>query len=127
MKHKYHHMHLICSNLEQMIDFFTENLGAELVERRKFGVSDGATLDHSGVRINLRVAREEDQIAGDSSQALFGYDHMGFEVEDLDATYEELKEKGFTFTIPPQQRGNLKFAFFKGPDNITVEIMQPID
>ncbi len=126
MKHRYHHMHLICSDLEQMISFFIEILGAELVERRKFGVSDGATLDHSGVRINLRVSREEDGIAGDASIVHYGFDHMGFEVDDLDAVYDELKGKGFTFTIPPQERGGLKFAFFKGPDNITVEILQPL-
>ncbi len=126
MSYQFHHLHLICSDLEQTISFFCEILGSELVERRKFGISDGATLNHGGTRINLRVARDNDGIDGDASQAHYGYDHIGFEVEDLDAVYNKLKDKGYAFTVLPQQRDNLKFAFFKGPDNITIEIMQPV-
>jgi catechol 2,3-dioxygenase-like lactoylglutathione lyase family enzyme len=126
MGFKYHHIHLVCSDLEEMIRFFTEDMGAELVERRKFGESDGATLDQEGVRINLRVGRESDAIVEDSSRVRHGYDHLGLEVEDLEAAYNQLKDKGYTFTVPPQDLGNLKFAFFKGPDNITIEILQPI-
>ena len=59
MNYRVHHFHLVCSDLEQMISFMTETLGAELVERRKFGTADGATLDLAGNRINLRVARDD--------------------------------------------------------------------
>jgi glyoxylase I family protein len=117
---------LICSDLEQTISFFCEILGSELVERRKFGISDGATLNHGGTRINLRVARDNDGIDRDASQAHYGFDHIGFEVEDLDAVYNKIKDKGYAFTVLPQQRDNLKFAFFRGPDNISIEIMQPV-
>ena len=71
MKYRYHHLHLICSDLEEMIHFFSETLGAELVARRKFGTSDGASLDLSGVLINLRVAREHETVVHGDSKTRF--------------------------------------------------------
>ena len=124
MNYRVHHYHLICSDLEQMIAFMTETLGAGLVERRKFGPADGATLDLAGNRINLRVARDEETISGDGSDARYGYDHLGLEVDDVDKAYEELTAKGYTFTIPPRDFDQWRIAFFKGPDNITIEILQ---
>ena len=124
MKYRYHHFHLICSKLEDTERFFTGMLGAKLIERRKFGTADGATLDLNGTSINLRVKREDESITSDSSQPRFGYDHLGLEVEDVDAAYKELKEKGITFTIPPTDGVNGRMAFLKGPDGITIELFQ---
>lgn len=68
MVYRYHHLlHLICSDLDRMENFFVEGLGAKLVERRKFGTADGAILDLNGIKINLRVSRKDGVIAGDSS------------------------------------------------------------
>jgi glyoxylase I family protein len=124
MKSRVHHVHLICSNLEAMIQFFSSSLGATLVARRKFGTADGATLDLDGTLINLRVARGDEKVTGDSAQVRYGYDHLGLEVENVDATYEELKAKGFSFTAPPSDLEQWRVAFFKGPDNITIELIQ---
>ena len=126
MTYRYHHFHLICSNLAHTEDFFTGMLGAKLIRRRKFGTADGALLDLSGTTISLRAAREDDNIAGDSSQERYGYDHLGLEVEDLDAAYEELKGKGITFSVLPRNVEGGKMAFLKGPDGITIELFQPL-
>jgi len=101
-------------------------LEAKLIQRRKFGTADGAVLDLNGTTISLRKAREDDNITGDSSQQRYGYDHLGLEVEDLDAVYEELKEKGITFSIPPTNVETGRMAFIKGPDGITIELFQPL-
>jgi len=106
-----------------MIGFFTETLDAKLVVRRKFGTADGATLDLDGTFINLRVAREDEEIAGDSSQDCYGYHHLGLEVDNVDEIYEELKGKGFSFTITPTDFEEVRIAFFKGPDNIIIEVL----
>ena len=124
MEYRYHHFHLICSNLEDTERFFTGMLGAKLIERRKFGTVDGATLDLNGTRVNLRVKREDENIIGDSSQPRYGYDHLGLEVEDVNVAYKELKERAITFTIPPTDIVNGRMAFLKGPDGITIELLQ---
>jgi len=122
--YRYHHLHLICSDLERTERFFVEILGARLVERRKFGTADGAVLDLHGARINLRISRPDEVMTGDGSQKHYGYDHLGLELEDIDSAYKELQEKGFEFISPPTDTGISKVAFFRGPDNIIIELLQ---
>ena len=126
MTYRFHHIHLLCSNLQNSIDFFTAIPGATLVTRKKFRNADGATLDLNGTKINLRVARENEVINTDTSQPFYGYNHMGFRVEDTDEAYKELTDKGFEFISPPMDVGANRIAFFKGPDNIIIEVLQPL-
>ena len=107
-----------------MIAFFTESLAAKLVRRQKFGTADGACLDLQGTAVNLRVAREDDAITGDASKTRYGYDHIGLEVDDLEAAFKDLQARGFSFLMPPTQITDLKIAFFKGPEDITIELIQ---
>lgn len=127
MKYRYHHIHIICRDLQTTEAFFTGDLGAKLVERRKFGNADGAILDLGGTHIYLRTSRDGDSITGDSSNPRFGYDHLGLQVDDLDAAHKTLSAKGYVFFMPPQQLGNMRIAFLKGPDNISVELLQLLD
>ena len=124
MTYRLHHVHLICRDLERMINFFTDALGAALVARPKFGTADGASLDLQGTTVNLRVAREDEVMVGDASQARFGYDHLGLQVDDVDAACRDLKERGFTFFIEPKDIPDLRIAFFRGPEDITIELVQ---
>ena len=109
-----------------MITFFTEALEANLVERKKFGTADGASLDLQGTTVNLRVSREDEEIVGDASQSSYGYDHIGLEVEDIETAFKDLQARGFSFLVPPTDISNLKIAFFKGPEDITIELVQPL-
>ena len=127
MTYRFHHLHLICQDLEGMIDFFSEALGATLIARKKFGTADGASLDLQGTIVNLRVAREDEDIAGDASRTTFGYDHVGLQVEDVDAAYRDLKQRGFSFFMEPKDIPNLRIAFFKGPEDITIELVQELN
>ena len=127
MTYSLHHVHLICRDLEKMISFFEEALGVKLVERRKFGTADGATLDLQGIDINLRVAREGEEIRENLTPSSYGYDHIGLQVEDVQAAYEDLSNRGYSFFMPPTEGAGLIIAFFKGPENITIELVQPLD
>jgi catechol 2,3-dioxygenase-like lactoylglutathione lyase family enzyme len=118
---------MICKDLEGMIDFFSEALGATLIARKKFGTADGASLDLQGTTVNLRLAREDEDIAGDASRTTFGYDHVGLLVEDVDAAYQDLKQRGFSFFMEPKDLPNLRIAFFKGPEEITIELVQELN
>ena len=127
MTYRLHHLHLICKDLEGMINFFTEALKATLIARKKFGTADGASLDLQGTTVNLRVAREDENMVGDASQSSFGYDHLGLQVEDLDAAYRDLKQRGFSFFMEPKDIPDLRIAFFKGPEDITIELIQELN
>jgi catechol 2,3-dioxygenase-like lactoylglutathione lyase family enzyme len=126
MPYRFHHVHIVCKDLEQMIRFFTDLIGAELIDRRKFGTADGASLNLQGTTVNLRVAREDEEIVGDASQSRYGFDHIGLEVDDVDAAYKDLSQRGYSFFMPPKDIPNLRIAFFKGPEDITVELVQKL-
>jgi catechol 2,3-dioxygenase-like lactoylglutathione lyase family enzyme len=122
-----HHVHLICKDLENMIGFFDDAIGARLVERRKFGTADGATLDLQGIDINLRVVREGEEIRENRTLSSYGYDHIGLQVENVQAAYEDLAGRGYSFFMPPAEAAGMMVAFFKGPENITIELVQPLE
>jgi catechol 2,3-dioxygenase-like lactoylglutathione lyase family enzyme len=126
MKYQLHHFHLICSDLDKMIKFLTNTLGGKFVSYRKFGTADGAVIDLAGAPIFLRVARDGEEITGDQSRSTYGYHHIGLKVEDLDTCYSELKGQDFTFTTAPTATPNGKMAFFQGPDNIIIELVQEV-
>jgi catechol 2,3-dioxygenase-like lactoylglutathione lyase family enzyme len=125
MTYRFHHLHLICQDLEKMIGFFTGALGAALVVRKKFGPSDGATLDLQGTTVNLRVPREGEPTETAGPRSVLGYDHIGLTVGDVDAAYADLSAKGFEFITPPTDIPEVRIAFFKGPEDIVIELMQP--
>jgi catechol 2,3-dioxygenase-like lactoylglutathione lyase family enzyme len=127
MIYNFHHVHIICKDLEGMITFFTDALNAKLIARKKFGPADGASLDLQGITINLRVAREDEKMVGDASQSAFGFDHIGLQVEDVDAAHKDLSERGCSFFMPPKDIPNARIAFFKGPEDITIELIQSKD
>ena len=124
MAYRFHHLHLICRDLENMIGFFTDALGANLVERKQFGGADGAVLDLAGTTINLRVEKKDEIISGDASQTRYGFDHLGLEVEDLQKAMQELTPKGVEFLSEPMDLGKQLVVFFKGPEKITLELLQ---
>ncbi len=124
MKTRFNHVHLVCSDLETMIDFLTEVLGAEYLDRCKFGKADGARLKLSGVSISLRLPAGSEEFSVESPPRCFGYHHLGVEVEDLDGAYRELVDKGFEFTKKPGMGAAIRNAFFKGPDGVIIELME---
>ena len=127
MKCTFHHVHLLCSDLEQTISFFRDMFSATLVKYAKFGSADGATLDLNGTRVNLRVANDSETVAGDSSLLTHGYHHICVQTEDIDRGFSELSGQGVEFIAEPMDTPDSRIAFCKGPDNIVIEILQPME
>jgi catechol 2,3-dioxygenase-like lactoylglutathione lyase family enzyme len=65
-------------------------------------------------------------MVGDASQTRYGYDHLGLQVEDIDAAYEDLRKRGFNFFMEPKDIPDLRIAFFRGPEEITIELIQKL-
>lgn len=126
MKFNFHHVHLLCSDLEKTLGFFRDRLGATLVAYKKFGAADGATMDLNGTTVNLRVATDKEQVADDSALLTYGYHHICLSVDNLDGAYADLSGKGVEFITKPVDAGDNRISFCKGPDNIVIEILQPL-
>ena len=126
MTYSLHHVHLICRDLEKMIRFFEDVIGAKLAKRRQFGGADGAMMELEGIYINLRIAGDDDDIRENPVPTAYGYDHIGLQVEDVQAAHDDLVKRGYSFFMPPTEAAGSIIAFFKGPENIKIELMQPL-
>jgi len=53
-------------------------------------------------------------------------DHLGFSVDDLDATLARMRNDGVKVTTEPRSLadGRIKFAFVEGPDQVAIELIQ---
>ena len=120
---KMNHLHVICEDLQTMIDFWTSGVGASFKRYRSFGNAEGAVLALDGLQINLRVPKENEKGIATNNTSL-GYDHLGLEVDDLDAALSHLASFGCTIDSGPTELNDRKIAFLKGPENITLELMQ---
>lgn len=126
-----HHIHLVCRDLQPMIDFLTANFDAKFISMQKFGganpdkPADGASLDLGGTMVNLRVLQEKETLTDDASIKTYGLHHIGINVSDLDKIFKELSGKGFTFPCPPRKvNETTRTAFVEGPDNVTFELIE---
>ena len=53
-------------------------------------------------------------------------DHLGFSVDDLDATLARMRNDGIKVTAEPRSiaDGRIEFAFIEGPDQVAIELIQ---
>jgi glyoxylase I family protein len=113
---KAHHIALRTPDFGRAKAFYTEVLGlpvaAEMLGR------DCVFIDIGGTTIELTGAK--DQAPG----ATGAFAHIAFEVDDIDATFTELKAKGVEFFIEPRDAGVMRIAFFRDPDGNPLELFK---
>jgi lactoylglutathione lyase len=116
---------VVVSDMQRSVEFYRDLLGIPL----KFQSPDwtefqtGATtlaLHGGGVKASIPPAGDPTKQAGSCS--------IGFNVEDVDKTYEELKAKGIHFVMPPTQREGegIKLAVGLDPDGLPIAFAQTI-
>ena len=116
---------IVVSDMQRSVEFYRDKLGIPL----KFQSPDwtefatGTTtlaLHGGGIPSTQPPAGDPSKVAGACS--------IGFNVDDVDKTYEELKAKGITFVMPPMQREGegIKLAVAIDPDGLPVSFAQLI-
>ena len=74
---------------------------------------------------NIAAVAPGDKTAPPPEPPYQGLDHIGLRVIDLDATVSELKSKGARFTMEPTTiRPGVRIAFMRGPENVSIELLQ---
>ena len=124
---RFHHLHLLCSDVERSRTFFTQALGAVDTGPKSFGGAAGHTLELDGMRVYLREAKPgEDPEPGDGL-ARCGYHHIAVAAKDVDALCLRLERHGAVVTAPPRQTPSGRVAFVQGPDRIHIECYDPVE
>ena len=137
-----HHVGITVRSMKRSFDWYTEMFGVEPgpinhgsgpeLER---GVQvPGAELSFSMIRIgNVNIEfLEYHKPAGkdwDRTNGDVGSTHVCLEVDDMDAAYAELIERGAVFNGPPVtltdgELAGSRWAYLRDPDGIQLEIWQ---
>ena len=127
MQYGFHHIHLVCSSLEDTRAFFVDALGAEDGGVKFFGPAEGRKLDLDGVRVYLRGAKPEESREPGTGDLRFGYDHIGLKVPDVPRACDHLVGCGAVLMGEPRQTPSGWVAFLRGPDGIILELYDPVD
>jgi len=125
---RYLHTMVRASNLDATLDFFCDKLG--LVEVRR-------TESEKGRYTNIFLAAPEDAASAKATKAplleiTYNWDpedytggrnfgHLAFQVDDIYATCQKLKDAGVVINRPPRDG---YMAFVRSPDNISIELLQ---
>lgn len=114
---------IIVSDMNRSVEFYRDRLGIPLKfqspEWTEFATGTTTLALHGG-----GIARTGPPAGDPSKQA--GSCSIGFNVDDVDATYEELKAKGINFVMPPTQREGegIRLAVCIDPDGLPVSFAQ---
>jgi catechol 2,3-dioxygenase-like lactoylglutathione lyase family enzyme len=135
------HVSFTVSDIDQSIAFYRDILGLELKSGPRNGGGKGtetgtivgfpgARLKVAGLKLNddcvlelLQYVHPEGKKRVETQRCDVGSAHVAFLVKDVQAKYEELKEKGVHFVSAPARdtRGR-PVAYFYDPDGITLEL-----
>jgi lactoylglutathione lyase len=114
---------VIVSDMKRSIEFYRDMLGIPL----KFESPDWTEFATGTTTFALHGGgvKQQYQDTGDQSKTA-GACSIGFNVDDVDKTYEELKAKGMTFVMPPTQREGegIKLAVGLDPDGLPISFAQ---
>jgi glyoxylase I family protein len=122
-----HHVAIQTTDFDKALAFYTEILGAELLEKRKFKKREMAWLKAGETKIELFSKREGEKLHP-WSDFYSGPVHIAFLVNDLDEFLKTATDRGARFHpshpapfVPPVP-GAPRIAYLIGPDGEEIEL-----
>ena len=124
------HTSIRTSNIEKAIEFYSKFLGLKLISRREIPQNDAEIAflqdaEGKGATLELTFYRKQKKfIQPDYEDRLF--DHLAFEVKNLEKTIGAMKKEGVTITDEPfrlSPNGSL-IAFIEDPDGTLIELIE---
>jgi catechol 2,3-dioxygenase-like lactoylglutathione lyase family enzyme len=124
MAHGFHHVHIKSPNPRKTAQWWADVFDAKLLPEH--GAFCPVELD--GVLINISgVSPEEaETMAQGTAEGNFGLEHVGLTTDDLEADLTRLREHGLEIYIL-RDTPTMRMAFVETPDNVRVEIIQPLN
>ena len=117
----FHHVHLRCEDLDGAVSYYENIFDGKVLETADVGGLKVVRMEIGGERIFFSSKLGDMEVEDTSGNPRWGLYQLAFTVEDLDATVEELQAKGAELDY---LRPEIKRAFFKGPDNVQIELIE---
>ena len=133
------HVGLSVRDMEKAISFYRDMIGMEKVFDRSFDTPLADIIGEKGARARIVHMRLNNSVVelfdyqnpnarhpyGEQSQSNYGLTHVGFLVQDFQATYARLIKKGVKFLGQPVEiRPGVHVAYFHGAEYETCEMRE---
>lgn len=124
-KYRFDHIHFRSKDIEFTKKFWLEILGARLIKERELLGAPSYTFDLNGTSILVSGRGAGEKFEDSVSENLYGFWHFALLVNDISLSLQELKKQKIKcFHDPWEIRRGVKVAFVKGPDNISIELIE---
>jgi len=134
------HVGVSVIDLEKTVQFYTEVMGMEIeyyTYHKGVEISEVVNVDDAELKICvvkkgshrielLDYGKKRRNEIGYPDQTIPGLIHISFVVTDIDHEYERIKSIGYEFNSPPTvtRQNGPKICYFKGPDNVIIELYE---
>lgn len=115
-----HHIAIFTQNMATMEKFYTETLGFPVTKR--WDDVKIIFIDIGSTTIEL-MDRAEAPAPNSPAGAI---NHIALQVENLDAAYQELVEKGIKIKMEPRNFKDIRICFFYDPDGNSLELVEEL-
>ena len=117
MIHKIHKIALVTDDVEAAVEFYTQTLGLEVMERFPNEDDDDYVFLKAGDIILELMPKK-------STQADEGFHHISFKVDNVDVSAQELKDKGIQLEEEPFDAGDtgIRLSFLRGPNQVLLQL-----
>jgi lactoylglutathione lyase len=117
------HVHLRTPDPEATAQWFERIFGAQVIRSMQSG-KPRIDVKLGGANIFLAEVKPGDGVNAPPATPHQGLDHFGLAVSGIDAVAAELKAKGVQFTKEPHSpRPGIKICFLRGPQGISIELL----
>src|SRR5262245_13930832 len=117
-----HHIAILTPNLAALEAFYTQTLGFPVARRwDDVGI---VFIDVGGLWLELTQIEAANQSQPHMLDQGIGINHLAFQVDDVDITYQELVARGVRVIAEPAQYKEVRSAFFADPDGNVLEIIE---
>jgi glyoxylase I family protein len=122
-----HHVGLSTSHFARLRAFYVDTLGLPVM-----GGFSGHDIVFIGAG-NTTIELIGEAPSSDAAPVGFerrGWQHLAWDVADIDAAYAELTGRGVAIQVPPEdfppESPTMRIAFFADPDGNLIELIQPL-
>ncbi len=116
-----HHVAIFTRDMEKSLRFYSEVLGFRVTERF-YDEGEKAEIAFLDVGNTLLEIIAPSSGEGWSHSPSF---HIALQVEDVDRTFAELQAKGVPVILPLTETHGFRYAYFTGPMQEILEIVEP--
>jgi catechol 2,3-dioxygenase-like lactoylglutathione lyase family enzyme len=116
-----HHIAILTQNMATMEKFYSETLGFPVTKR--WDDVNIIFIDIGSTTIEL-IGSADAPVPNSPAGAI---NHIALHVENLDAAYQELVEKGIQIKMEPRNFQDIRLCFFYDPDGNSLELVQELN